>query len=181
MAHNESGNEGLPGHVESTVEAIAEIRADSHRRTSRYQKTINALTARFGSPEFLATITLFIFCWIAGNAALLAAHHKPFDAPPFFVLQGIITATALYVTVLILTTQRHENMLAEHRAQLTLQIALVSERKLAKLIERSEQHRRDDPHVETNEDPVASEMSSPVDANAVVSAIRAAQEEADRE
>jgi len=180
MADNGSPNDGLPGHVESTVEAIAQIRADSRRRTSRFQKTINALTARFGSPEFLATITLCIFCWIAANVALLVAHRKAFDAPPFFVLQGIITTTALYVTVLILTTQRHENMLAEHRAQLTLQIALVSERKLAKLIERGELHRRDDPHVENADDPVASEMSSPVDAGAVVSAIRAAQEEADR-
>jgi mxaJ protein len=38
------------------------------------------------------------------------------------------------VALLILTTQRHEDQLAEKRARLTLQIAVVSENKIAKVI-----------------------------------------------
>ena len=170
----------LPEHVENSVETLEAIRDEHRRSASRYQRTIDALTARVGSSGFLVAITAFILCWIGVNSALAALHLQPFDRPPFFWLQGLVTMCALYVTVLILTTQRHENELAEHRAQLTLQIALIGERKAAKLIERSEQHRRDDPHVENRDDPEASAMSSPIDPRAMSNAIRTSQSEAEK-
>jgi uncharacterized membrane protein len=173
-------NRTLPEHVESSVEALASLRADHRREASRYQRSIDAVTASVGRPISLLVITSIIVCWIGLNLGLAAVHLQPFDRPPFFWLQGLITTSALFVTILILTTQRHENQLAEHRAQLTLQIALIGERKTTKLIQRSEQHRRDNPHVATTPDPEASEMSSPVDPRAMSSAIRASQSEAEK-
>lgn len=56
------------------------------------------------------------------------------------------------MTVFILTSQRHENRLAEHRAQLTLELSMVSEQKIAKLIELVEHQRRDNPQMRNRVD-----------------------------
>ena len=50
---------------------------------------------------------------------------------------------ALYVTVLILTTQRRDDQLASYREQLTLELAILGEQKSAKIISLLEELRRD--------------------------------------
>ena len=70
---------------------------------------------------------------------------------------------ALLVALLILTTQRHEEELAESRAQLTLHIATLSERKIAKVIELLEEQRRDNPLLPSRIDDEATEMAQPAD------------------
>ena len=47
--------------------------------------------------------------------------------PPFAWLQGALGLLALYITTLILTTQRREDELASYREQLTLELAILSE------------------------------------------------------
>lgn len=51
----------------------------------------------------------------------------PWDEPPFAWLQGALGLLALYITILILTTQRREDELASYREQLTLELAILSE------------------------------------------------------
>ena len=106
--------------------------------------------------------------------------HGPFDAPPFPWLQDGGTAVALFITVLILITQRRENELAEHREQLTLELAILSEKKSAKIIELLEELRRDMPTVRQRDDAEAAEMARPADPQAVLQAITETHE-AERE
>ncbi len=49
--------------------------------------------------------------------------------------------------MLILTTQRRADELAQHREQLTLELAILSEQKTAKVIELLEEMRRDNPNL----------------------------------
>jgi uncharacterized membrane protein len=104
-------------------------------------------------------------------------HVAPFDPAPFSWLQGMITTAALYIAILILTTQRRENLLAEHRAQLTLEISMVNEQKTAKLIQMIEQLRRDNPLIENHLDPEAIAMSQPADPQAMLDAIKETHQE----
>ena len=162
----------LPAHIEDTVRSIAELHAEHHRNATLYQKTIDRLTASVGRPSFIGVVTIFIATWVGVNLGLSFSHHKPFDPAPFSWLQGIIAITALYVTVLILTTQRRENQLAEQRTQLTLEIALVSEQKMAKLIEMNVQQRHDNPLLESTYDAQATAMSAPANPEAMLDAIK---------
>ena len=83
---------------------------------------------------------------------------------PFPDLGFIATIGALLVALLILTPQRrHEEELAESRAQLTLHIAMLSERKIAKVIELLEEQRRDNPLLPSRIDDEATEMAQPAD------------------
>ena len=76
------------------------------------------------------------------------------------------------MTGLILGTQRRADQLASHREQLTLELAIVSEQKGAKIIALLEEMRRDNPLITDRVDPVADAMSTPADPHVVLDAIR---------
>ncbi len=167
----------LPAHIEDTVRSIAELHVQHYRDASLYQRIIDGITAQVGRPGFVGVVTAVIALWAGCNLLLPRLHVVPFDPPPFPWLQGTITTAALYIAILILTTQRRENLLAEHRSQLTLEISMVSEQKMAKLIGMIEQLRRDNPMIANHLDPEAIAMSRPADPQAMLDAIKETHEE----
>jgi uncharacterized membrane protein len=70
--------------------------------------------------------------------------------------------------VLILTTQRRDDQLASYRAQLTIELAILSEQKSAKIISLLEEQRRDHPHLENRADNEAAAMAEAADPQAVL-------------
>ena len=85
--------------------------------------------------------------------------------------------TALLMTILILVSQKSADRLAEVRGQMTLELTLLTEQKVAKIIELVEELRRDSPEVRDRIDTEAREMATHADPHAVLSAIK----EIDRE
>jgi len=167
----------LPAHIDDTVKAIARLHAEHYEQATPLQRTIDRLTAGAGRPEFVGVLTLVIFGWIGLNVVLPALGYGTLDEPPFPWLQGAVSLTALYMTVLILTTQRREDQLASHREQLTLELGILSEQKAAKIIELLEEMRRDDPTLRNRVDREAVAMSTPADPQAVLDAIKDTHEE----
>jgi uncharacterized membrane protein len=159
-------------HIEDTVQAIARLRAEHDRRATPLQRTVDRLTARAGSPGFVVLLTILVVSWIAMNCLFMAIGGKPIDEPPFFWMQGAVALAALYMTVLILTTQRRENELASHHEQLTLELAILSEQKAAKIISLLEELRKDHPEIQNRVDDEAAAMSAPADPQSVLEAIK---------
>lgn len=165
----------LPPHLEDTVRSIAELHAEHDRQASLYQRTIQRLITQLGQPAAVAVIAVLLVLWIGTNIALSRLnilHIVPFDPAPFEYLQGLVSIAALFMTVLILTSQRHENWLAERRAQLTLQLTMVSEQKIAKLIELVEHQRLDNPQIINRIDEEAAAMAKPADPHAILEAVQ---------
>jgi uncharacterized membrane protein len=77
----------------------------------------------------------------------------------------------MLVAVLILVTQRREDQLAERRGQLTLELAILADKKNAKIIALLEELRHDHPEVSNRHDPVSQEMATPVDVPTVLAAL----------
>jgi len=166
----------LPSQVEQTVQTIAALHSQHQRRTSRAQRFVHATTRIVGSPTFPGAFTVLLTIWLGINLYQLFVGRIPLDSPPFPWLQTITSVLGFYVMVLILITQRHENRLEEMRAQLTLQVAMLAERKNAKIIELLEQLRRDHPNIVDRVDEDATAMSQPTNAEAVIEAINSSQE-----
>jgi uncharacterized membrane protein len=82
------------------------------------------------------------------------------------------------MVVLILATQRREDQLAQHREQLILELALLSEQKTAKVIELLEEFRRDNPHIHDRIDRQADAMAQPADPQQVLDSIKEIRAEA---
>lgn len=135
------------------------------------------MTSVVARPRFLVLLTGSFVVWIAINLVLHSTGHRVFDSPPFQWLQDAGTLIALYITVLILITQRRENILTDKREQLTLELAILSEQKAAKIIELLQELRRDHPQLEILDDQEADDMSRPADPQAVLDAIHDTHEE----
>ena len=162
----------LPAHIEDTIAAIAKLHADHRLETGTLQRLVDRLTAWIGRPSFIAGMTMAVGIWVAGNTAAAIAGAKAWDEAPFAWLQGVVGLLALYVTVLILTTQRREDQLAGYREQLTLELAILSEQKTAKVIALLEEMRRDSPTLRNRIDEEAIAMSVAADPQAVLDAIK---------
>ncbi len=148
---------------ESTVEQIAKLYDRHQERTTRVQRLANRVTRALGRPMSLVVIFGTALAWVIGNYVARAMGSTALEEFPFPDLGFIATVAALLVALLILTTQRHEEELAESRAQLTLHIAMLSERKIAKVIELLEEQRRDNPLLPSRVDHEAADMSQPSD------------------
>ncbi len=99
------------------------------------------------------------------------------DAPPFPWLQGAMTLMSLFMVAIVLGTQKLEDELSEQREMITLELALLSEQKIAKMIALMEELRRDSPEVRDRIDEEAGIMAQPADPQAVFAAIKETHKE----
>ena len=148
---------------EATVGQLAKLYDRHDQRTTRVQRFANRVTSALGKPISLVVILGLAITWIIGNYVARAMGSTALEEFPFPDLGFIATIAALLVALLILTTQRHEEELAESRAQLTLHIAMLSERKIAKVIALLEEQRRDNPLLPSRVDQEAATMAQPSD------------------
>ena len=162
----------LPAHIEDTVQAIAELHAQHLRRSTPVQRAVARATSFIGRPRFVGWLTLAIVLWVGSNAVVQLAGLRAPDPAPFSYLQDIGELLGLYITLLILVTQRSDDRMAEAREQLTLELAILGEQKNAKIIALLEELRRDNPLIHDRHDPEAEALSTPADPQAVLDAIQ---------
>lgn len=155
------------------MRSIVEFKAQHVRAATPLERSAARIISTLGRPAFVAVVLAFVAFWVVANlGARTIWHAAPFDPPPLSWLQDLISLTALCLTVLVLSTQRRLDRLAEERAQLTLQIALVGEQKTAKIIALLEELRADDPHIADRHDAQAKAMAEPTDPQTVLDALR---------
>jgi uncharacterized membrane protein len=159
-------------HAESTLQTLAQLRAEHERKATSLQRVMGRLTGRAAGPGFVIFLTAIVVVWIGVNSALLFLGKKPLDEPPFFWMQGAVSLAALYMTVLILATQRRENELASHHEHLTLELAILSEQKTAKIIALLEELRQDHPDIHNRIDDEAAALAEPTDPQSVLETIK---------
>jgi uncharacterized membrane protein len=163
----------LPTHIQETIRSIARLHAEHHQAASSIQRTVERMTALAGRPRFIGVLTALVLLWVGGNLLALWMGRQAIDPPPFPWLESVVSLAALYIALLILTTQRRADQLAQHREQLTLELAILSEQKTAKVIELLEEMRRDHPSLKNREDHEAAAMAVPADPETVLEAIKA--------
>jgi uncharacterized membrane protein len=154
------------------VESVASIRARAKQRLDRHQRMMEVLTAALGRPRTVYAILAMVVGWVGWNGmtpALLG--WRCLDAPPFFWLQGVLALSALLMTTLVLITANRQTRNAEERSHLDLQVNLLAEHKVAKLIALVEELRRDLPMVRDRVDHEANAMQEAVDPHAMLVAL----------
>ena len=167
--------------LDKDIEAIVALRLKSERKVSRHQRLIERITSTIGRPATVYLILAFIALWIILNALDKLFGLPGFDAPPFPWLQQIVSLCALVVTVIVLTTQNRQERMAEQRRHLDLQINLLTERKVSKMISLLEELRHDLPVVSDRKDSEAEAMKEPVDPHSALSALDEGMQEAAKE
>jgi uncharacterized membrane protein len=167
----------LPAHIEQTVQAIARLHARHHRRATPLQRIVDQMTGVVAHPSFIGAVTITVAVWIVGNLLLSRLAGWSLDEPAFPWLQGAGELAALYITALVLMSQLRKDELSELREQLTLELAIMTEQKGAKLIALLEEMRRDNPLLVNRVDVQAEAMSAPADPEAILEAFQETHEE----
>ena len=174
---NTSSDDAPPIHIEETIRAIARLHAEHHAGATAHQRAVDRITFALGRPNFIVYLTCLLLVWMAGNAGAELLGFTPVDRPPFAGMTGLMSLTSLYFVVIILTTQRRDDGLSRRRELLTLELAILSEQKTAKIVALLEELRRDSPAVRDRIDEQANAMARPVDPLSVIEAIQETRSE----
>ena len=160
----------LPVGAHETIESVADLERVAEQGLSPHQRRIERTAAAVGRPRTVYFTLAFTVAWIAVNA-VLAVRGRAFDPPPFAYLDCLISLAALVMTIVILTTENRINVHDARRDRLDLQINLLNERKISKVIEMLEALRRDSPAVPDRHDPEARTMRTAADPAQIVRAM----------
>ena len=172
MTETEAAPSTLPVHIEDTIEAIERLHAEHRADATSHQRFVDGITSFLDRPRFLAVLTSLILGWVGLNGLAAFYGLKSLDPPPFPWLSGAATLTSLYLVVLILTTQKRDDRLTQRRELLSLELAILSEQKTAKVIALLEELRRDSPLIHNRIDEQADRMARPADPQSVIDATK---------
>lgn len=133
------------------------------------------VTAALGRPRTIYFTLSIVVAWVTLNLGIPRSWgwHRV-DPPPFFWLQGLVALSALLMTTLVLITTNRQTRNAEERSHLDLQVNLLSEHKVAKIVALLEELRRDLPMVRDRTDHEAEAMQEAVDPHAMLEALEKA-------
>jgi len=157
--------------ISQNIDAVHEFYSRENQKVSPSQRILERISHLVGKPAFLGFILLFVALWIFANTLLHMLGLPEFDRPPFFWLQGIVGLGALLTATAVLTKQNRFDKLAEQRAHLDLKVTLLTEQKVAKLIDLLEELRRDLPNVKNRHDPSAASLQQPMNPDLVLAAL----------
>lgn len=157
--------------VERNIADIVALQKEELAATGGAQRRLEAISRKVAQPGYLVGVIVFVMAWIAASLLTLRLRGHSFDPPPFEWLQGLITFTALLTATVVLISQSRQMRLTEQRAQLDLQIGLLTEEKVTKVIHLIEELRRDLP-VRDRDDPHVSVLQQRTDAGRVLSALK---------
>ncbi|HWJ36114.1 MAG TPA: DUF1003 domain-containing protein [Steroidobacteraceae bacterium] len=174
---NKPSESPLPGagslseHIDQNIESVVALQRRewdsvgiSHRRVERVSRFI-------GRPIYLVTLVGIVAAWVLFNSTAQLWGLKPFDAPPFEILDGLMSLVALLTTTIVLIAQNRQSKLEQQHTHLGLQVNLLTEQKVTKLIHLIEELRRDLPMVKDRHDAQATVLQERTDTAQVVSAI----------
>jgi uncharacterized membrane protein len=163
--------------AKGNLELLSRFKDREDAQISGVQLVIERISAFFGSPAYFAFAVAFIAAWGLLNGWAAHAGLHAIDPPPFFWLQGLVSSNALLLTVAVLIRQNRMAQSAEHRAHLDLQINLLSEQKVTKILQIVDELQRELTALRGRSDSDVAEMTKPADAHALMHAIKQKQEE----
>lgn len=172
--------ERLPSSAKENLQLLENFQDHEEQEIPGMQLAIERVSGFFGSSAYFVFALAFIFLWVTIN--VYGAHHgwQHVDEPPFSWLQGLVSSNALLLTVAVLIRQNRMAEVAEHRSHLDLQINLLSEQKVTKILQLVDELQRALTALRGGPDTQVEEMSKPADAHALMHAIKQKKDERER-
>jgi uncharacterized membrane protein len=121
-----------PRVVARNIEALLTRQAQEQQARSVQQRVADAITTAAGSLPFVYVHLAIVVFWIAVNAGWTPL--EPFD-PTFVLLATAASVEAIFLSTFVLVTQNRMQRDADRRADLDLQISLLTEHELTRVIQ----------------------------------------------
>jgi uncharacterized membrane protein len=170
--------DSLNSSLRRNIEALQKRRHDAEAAASLEERLASGITRFTGSMRFVYLHAALYGFWILANLRAVPG-VAPWD-PTFVVLAMVASVEAIFLSTFILITQNRMSATAERRAELDVQISLLAEQEITKLVQLvSEIAAR--MGVADTAQPEIEEMKQGVAPEAVLDAIEESEREADEE
>ncbi|WP_345948005.1 DUF1003 domain-containing protein [Mucilaginibacter sp. PAMB04274] len=134
MKKEEAAENTMPGMakvVERNIKALLKRRKLENEANTTEEKVADVITRFAGSMAFVYIHLMFFALWIAWNLGWLGL--KPFD-PSLVILAMEASVEAIFLSTFVLISQNRANAQADRRADLDLQVSLLAEHEITRLI-----------------------------------------------
>jgi uncharacterized membrane protein len=117
--------------IQRNVAAIVDLEKSVDAQRSRSTRVGAAVAGFVGTMSFVVTHLAGIGIWVYVNRAGSPWHFDPYPWP---VLIFVLAVEAIVLSAFVLMTQRHQTRVADRRSHLNLQISMLSEAEMTKVI-----------------------------------------------
>jgi uncharacterized membrane protein len=141
-------------HQDATIAEVIELEQREKLKMGFSDQLAALVTAVVGS-MFMVWLNLV---WFVAWISLHEAGIVDFDPFPFGLLTMIVSLEAIFFSLFVLIAQNRQAELADKRAKLDLQVNLIAEHEVTKLISMVDRIQR---HLGLSEDPEVTAMQEP--------------------
>jgi uncharacterized membrane protein len=128
-----SDDNSLNSALRRNIDALRRRRAEEEARARFEERLASAITRFTGSMYFVYLHAIIYGFWIVANLGWIGG-LTPWD-PTFVVLAMVASVEAIFLSTFILITQNRMAAAADRRAELDLQVSLLAEAEITKLVE----------------------------------------------
>jgi len=122
------------GHARTSHHIIRSFEAQELKKRPVIVKLADALTSRFGTIAFLIGNVIIYGGWILINTGNIKG-IPVIDPYPYSFMNSFVSIEAIILSIIVLMSQNRENQRATLRNELGLQVELISEKEITKILE----------------------------------------------
>ena len=119
--------------AEENVRAVARIRARAANRRTLAQRVSDRISAVAARESTVAAHVAWFALWGVLNARVLPV--RPFDPFAYPLLTTIVSLEAIFLSLFVLASQQRLTQEADNRADLDLQVDLLSEQEMTLVLQ----------------------------------------------
>ncbi len=137
MTQNEDQNESTRSQARDILDnrqLIMSLKSREDEKRGLKEKIADGLTSLFGTVPFLLLNLIIFGIWIVVNVGIVPG-ITPFDPFPFGFLTMVVSLEAIVLAIIVLISQNRSAKIAEFREEVDLQVDLITEREITKLLQ----------------------------------------------
>jgi|SRR5882757_1140645 len=114
--------------VQRNIDTLVTRRRAAEKERGAHHRVADRISSAAGSLRFVAAQLLLVIIWVAAN-------HGPLHVDRDFVgLATVTSVESIFLTVFVLISQKQMRALADERAELDVQMTLLAEHEITRLI-----------------------------------------------
>ena len=129
---NAPRNPALADIIERNICTLVEVRQREEEGKSLQERAADTITVFSGSMAFVYIHAVLFAGWILVNTGLVGV--KPVDPYPFNFLTMVVSLEAIFLSTFVLISQNRMAAVADKRADLDLQINLLAEHEITRIL-----------------------------------------------
>jgi len=140
-------------HIKRSRHIIRSFEAQELKKRPFIVKVVDALTTSFGTIAFLLGNIVIYGFWILANTGRIPG-IPIIDPYPYSFMNSFVSIEAIFLSIIVLMSQNRENQRDTLRSELGLQVELISEKEITKILDllreilENQKNHRHDPELE---------------------------------